>query len=114
MDLWQPDRTRSAPLPRRSPGEGSRASPRRLRDFDAAGVGGFDRDCARLRYEVSEISWTARVGALFAIVKLTKALYYKHFADQCEYSLPRGFDRCVIGEVVARYSSDHCSDIMRR
>jgi hypothetical protein len=58
-------------------------------------------------YEVSEVSGNARVGALFAIVKLTKALYYRQFADQCEYSLPRGFDRCVIGEVVARYSSDH-------
>jgi hypothetical protein len=58
-------------------------------------------------YEVSEVSGNARVGALFAIVKLTKALYYKHFADQCEYSLPRGFDRCVMGEVVARYSSDY-------
>jgi hypothetical protein len=56
-------------------------------------------------YEVSEVSENARVGALFAIVRLTKTLYYKHFADQCEYSLPRGFDRCVMGEVVARYSS---------
>jgi hypothetical protein len=33
-------------------------------------------------YEVSEVSGNARVGALFAIVK---ALYYKHFADQCEF-----------------------------
>jgi hypothetical protein len=57
-------------------------------------------------YEFSEVSGNARVGALFAIVRLTKTLYYKHFADQCEYSLPRDFDRCVMGEVVARYSSD--------
>jgi hypothetical protein len=58
-------------------------------------------------YEVSEVSGNARVGALFAIVRLTKTLYYKHFADQCEYPVPRGFDRCVMGEVVTRYSSDY-------
>ena len=58
-------------------------------------------------YEVSEVSGNARVGALFAIVKLTTALYCKHFSDKCKYSLLRGFDRCDIGEVVARYSSEH-------
>jgi hypothetical protein len=58
-------------------------------------------------YEVSQVSGNARVGALFAIVKLTNALYYKSFADQCEYWLLRVFDRCVIGEAAARYSSDH-------
>jgi hypothetical protein len=55
------------------------------------------------RVHLYEVSGNARIGALFNIVKLTKALYYKHFADPFEYSLPPGFDRC---EVVARYSSD--------
>jgi len=34
------------------------------------------------------VSWSARVGALFVIVKLTKAFYDKQSADQFEYSLP--------------------------
>src|SRR5215469_16501995 len=47
-----------------------------------------------------------RVCGLFNIVKLTTALYDKRFANQFEYSLPPGFDRCVLDKVVARYSSD--------
>jgi len=41
------------------------------------------------------------VGALIAVVELAKALYRKHFADQSEFSLPPGFDRCATGEAVA-------------
>ena len=53
------------------------------------------------------VSGNARVGALFNIVKLTTAFYDKHFADEFEYSLPPSSDRCVEGEVVARYSRNH-------
>jgi hypothetical protein len=47
------------------------------------------------RVRLYGVSGKARAGALFNIVKLTKALYYKHFADQFVYSLPPGFDCCV-------------------
>jgi hypothetical protein len=47
------------------------------------------------RVRLYGISGKARAGALFNIVKLTKALYYKHFVDQFVYSLPPGFDCCV-------------------
>jgi hypothetical protein len=47
------------------------------------------------RVRLYEVSWNARVHAPFNIVKLTAALYYKHFADKLIYSLPPGFDRCV-------------------
>jgi hypothetical protein len=48
-------------------------------------------------YEVSEVSGNARVAALLGIIKLTTALYHKHFADQCEYSLRRATTRHRIG-----------------
>jgi hypothetical protein len=48
------------------------------------------------------VSRNARVAALFNIVELTTAFYDKHLADQFEYSLPPGSDRCVKGEAAAR------------
>jgi hypothetical protein len=42
-----------------------------------------------------EVSGNARVGTLFNIVKLTKALYCKRLTDQFVFSLQPGFDCCV-------------------
>ena len=47
------------------------------------------------RVRLDEVSWNARIGAPFNIVKLTAALYYKHFADKLMYSPPPGFDRRI-------------------
>jgi hypothetical protein len=44
---------------------------------------------------LDEVSWKAHVGALFNIVKLTAALYYKRFANKLMYSLRPGFDRRI-------------------
>jgi hypothetical protein len=56
------------------------------------------------RVHLYGVSGNARVGALFIIVKLTTVFYDKHFADQFEYPLWPSSNRCVEGEVVARYS----------
>ena len=53
------------------------------------------------------VSGNAHVGAPFNIVKLTTAFYDKHFSDQVRYSLTQSSDRCVKGEVAARYPSNH-------
>ncbi len=47
------------------------------------------------RVRLDGVSWNARIGAPFNIVKLTATLYYKHFADKLMYSLPPGFDRSI-------------------
>ena len=55
-----------------------------------------------------EVFWNARVGAPFNMVKLTAALYYKHFADKLIYSLPPGFDRCVHRPLCPFRSGSRC------
>jgi hypothetical protein len=66
------------------------------------------------RARLNGISGNACIGALFNIVQLTTAFNDKHFADQFEYSLPPSSDRCVKGEVAARYPGNHRQFAERR